>query len=187
MAQERGRTSRAAVGARLEDYYQVANLGSGQFNAVPQQVNRCAELTDHARGLARRFVHSVADRDWVVTPDYLPEVTRCRELMMQSPVNDQIGSAARLFTVNYAGHIHPAFADYIPPKLHDDACGGQSWADLGSEKIGNVLPDQGQVERRVLFEVRYSEPAAEVQVTNRPGYRVGESKNELYRRSLASD
>ena len=47
-----------------------------------------------------------------------------------------------------------------------------------------ILPDQGEVERHILFEVRYSESAAKVQVTNRPGHRVGKSKYKLYRVAL---
>jgi len=117
MAQERGRTGRAAIGACLEDYYQVAYLGSGQFNAVPQQVEWCAELTHHARRLARHLVHSVADRDWVITSDYLPEVPRSRELMMKASVHHQIDPAARFFAVNNASNVNPTFPDYISSEL----------------------------------------------------------------------
>ncbi len=64
---------------------------------------------------------------------------------MKASVHHQIDPAARFFAVNYTRNVHPAFADYISSELHDNSRGGQLRANLGSEKIGKILPDQGKV------------------------------------------
>ena len=57
---------------------------------------------------------TIADRDRVVSPDHLPEVAGCGQLVMQAAVDHQILTAPRLLAVDHPGDVDAALADDIP-------------------------------------------------------------------------
>src|SRR4249919_775263 len=111
MSQEGSGAGGESIGASLEQHDQISDLGVWQSYIVAQQVQGCAQTADHRDRLVDRLGEAVANRNWVISPDHLPEVSGCGQLVVQAAVDHDVFTAAGLFTVQHPGDVDPALAD----------------------------------------------------------------------------
>src|SRR6478609_5404034 len=104
--------------------------------------------------------------------------------MVQATVDDEICLPPRIFAIDHFGDVDAAFSDDVTAQLNDDPCIGQVRRDAGIDQFGEVLPDEGEVERLVPVEVGDAEAATEVDVPDRAGGVFRERKNQLNGLSL---
>ena len=75
-----------AVGTRLKDDDQVADLGARQLDTVAENIEGGAQAADDAHRLARIHVHLGADRDREVAPDHGAKVAGRGQVVVQAAV-----------------------------------------------------------------------------------------------------
>ena len=113
-------------------------------STIRSPISACGNLTlspSRSRGVHRQpttvtasstfFAKAVADCDRIVSPDHLPKVAGCGELVMQAAVDHQVLTSPRLLAIDDAGDVNAALADNVPAELDHHSCVGQVWLDCG--------------------------------------------------------
>src|SRR6185369_10693589 len=113
-------------------------------------------------------------------PDDLAEISRRREMMMQTAVGDEEHVAARDFTVDDATDVDSGAPHEVAPELDHEVRLRQRILAAGHE-IAEVGADRREVERRLAREVRDAEASADVEHLDRQGRRRRETYRELDR------
>ncbi|KKI80660.1 hypothetical protein WQ49_20220 [Burkholderia cenocepacia] len=94
MTEEIPGTCRARVGARLQNDNEVANVSFGEQHVVDDAIKRSARAADDVTSLSRCIAEPIAEYHWQIAAQYLPEVARGREVVVQAAVGDKEGGAA---------------------------------------------------------------------------------------------
>ena len=118
------RAGREAVSTGLVDDDKIAWLGNGEFHAIGEKVERRAQRADDrdvfAHLVARSAAHAIADCRRVVLADHLPEITRCRKVVMQAAVGDEENLTARDFAIDDTRYIDASFSDEVTAEFDDE-------------------------------------------------------------------
>ena len=116
---------RQAIGARLEDDHQVADLRTGHLQVVSQQVQGRAERADYGGQLPGTTGHPIADQYRIVLAQHLAKVARCRQVLVQTSIGHQEDATARHLAIDNPGDIDARLADQIAAQFNDQRCTGE--------------------------------------------------------------
>lgn len=94
MAEEIPGTCRARVGTRLQNDNEVTNLSFGEQHVVDDAIKRSARAADDVTSLSWCIAEPIAEYHGEIAAQYLPEVARGREVVVQAAVGDKEGGAA---------------------------------------------------------------------------------------------
>ncbi len=96
---------------------QIARLRFGKFHALSQQIERRAQGANHRNCFESCGNHPVTDGDRVVLADYLAEIARRRQMVVQATVGDQEGLATRGLAVKDARDVEAGLTHQVASKF----------------------------------------------------------------------
>lgn len=99
MAQEVQRTGASGIGPRLKNSDQIADPSLGQLHGAAQNVQRCTERTDYIHSFRCRCMDPVGNDNRKVTFDDLTQISRGCEVVIHTPIQNQVLPGPRRFNV----------------------------------------------------------------------------------------
>src|SRR5690348_16410843 len=121
VTQKREWARRAAIGAGLEDSYQIPDLRVREPYVSGERIQRRAQGTDDIDGLDERAVEPIHQSDREVPLYHLPEVSRRRQVMVRAAVQDEESLASRHFDVGYPRDVASGLTDEIAAWFDDES------------------------------------------------------------------
>lgn len=94
MTEEIPGTCRARVGTRLQNDNEVANLSFGKQHVIGDAIKRSTRAADDVTSFSWRIAEPIAEYYWEIAAQYLTEVARGREVVVQATVGNKEGGAA---------------------------------------------------------------------------------------------
>ena len=126
------------------------SAGGRSMSSPSRSSGRAEAADDGDRAPPRSTSARLPTTSGIVAADGLAEVAGCRELVVHSAVDDEVGLAARHLAIEHPGHVDPALARRCSGRARSPGSPRGTAAAIGTvHQVVELLGDGVQVERLV--------------------------------------